>query len=63
MQIECDYRKQYVGRDVLTHSAYEIGWGMVGEKKEQQMTIGIAVSMRNRIIVVVKMDIVNYPYI
>lgn len=36
---------------------------MVEERKKQQVTIGIAVTRRNRVIVEVRTDIINHPYI
>lgn len=48
---------------MLAYPAYEIKWGMVEKQKEERVGIGIAITIRNRIIVDARTDIINYPYI
>lgn len=52
----------YVGEGVRAHPAYEIKWGMVGNQKEQRVVIGIAINIRNRLIVKARTHIIDYPY-
>lgn len=50
-------------RYVQADSAYEIWSGIVGERKEQQVQIEIAITTRNRIIKKARSDIINHTYI
>lgn len=56
-------QEPYVGRGVTSHPAYEIRWGMIGERKQQQVVIEILVTPQNRIIVEARTDIINHSYI
>lgn len=53
----------YIGGDVLTHSAYDIRWETVEQRKEQREAIGIAVSPRGRFLVEARTDIIEHSYV
>lgn len=55
-------QKPYIGGGLLTNTSYEMRWGTVEEQKEQWVTIGVAVTTRNRIIVEARTDIINHSY-
>lgn len=56
-------QEPYVGGDILAHTAYKVEWRMIGEQKEEQVMIRIAVTTRYRVIVEARIDIINHPYI
>lgn len=47
----------------MTHSAYQIRWGTVEKLKEQSVAIVIAGTTKNRLIIEMRMDIINLYYI